>query len=87
MAESEGEHNEGQDSIHGGNNHQLESTLAKMANYFERQEGRFDRGDRMMTEVPDDVALERFQKFKPPRFSGELGEDVAKKWIEAIEDI
>ena len=37
---------EGQDSVHGGNNHLLESTLARMASYFERQENRTDRGER-----------------------------------------
>ena len=40
MSEASGEPSEGQDSVHGGNNHLLESTLARMANYFERQEER-----------------------------------------------
>ena len=48
---------EGEDSVQGGNNHQLESTLARMVSYFERQEGRMiDRGRDSM-EVPNDVAL------------------------------
>ena len=87
MAKSGDEHNEGHDNIYDGNNHQLELTLAKMANYFERQEERFDRGDRIMTEVPEDVALERFQKFRPPKFNGKGGEEIAEGWIESMNDI
>ena len=51
---------EGQDSVHGGNNHVLESILARMASYFKRQENKTNRGERSTTEVPEDVALERF---------------------------
>ena len=88
MADSRSRSPEGQDSVQGdNNNHLLESTLARMANYFERQEGMLDRGERIVTDIPDDVALERFQKFRPPRFSGEMGEEVAEKWIDAMEDI
>ena len=71
MANSRSRLPEGQDSVQGdNNNHLLESTLARMANYFERQEGRLDRGERIATDIPNDVILERFQKFRPPRFSG-----------------
>ena len=82
-----------QESNQGANNdHDLESTLARMANYFERQEERQNRNGRnggrvTPTEVSDDVALERFQKFKPPRFSGEMDEETAERWIESMEDI
>ena len=41
----------------------------------------------MPTEVPDNFALERFQKFKRPKFSGEKDEEVTEMWIEAMEDI
>ena len=63
MAESPFGIPKGENSVQCGNNHLLESTLAKMASYFERQEGRLDRGERFLTEVPNDVALERFRKF------------------------
>ena len=89
MAESRGETVEGQGSSQGGNNnnHQMESTLARMADFLERQENRRNESDHTSSEVPNDVALERFQKFRPPKFNGEMGEEMAEKWIEAIEDI
>ena len=93
MSEASGEMNEGQESTRGANeNHDLESTLARMVNFFERQDGRQNGnggngGRTVPTEVPDDVALERFQKFKPPRFSGEKDEETAERWIESMEDI
>ena len=40
MSEASGERSEGQDSVQGGNNHLLESTSARIANYFERKEER-----------------------------------------------
>ena len=40
-----------------------------------------------MSEVPDDVALERFQKFRPPIFNEEMGDEVAEKYIETMEKI
>ena len=46
-----------------------------------------DMSSQTLFEVPDDIALERFQKFRPPKFNGEVGEEMAKKWIEVIEDI
>ena len=84
MSEASGEQSEGQDSVHGGNNHLLESNLARMANYFERQEERQNEGrgneNRVNTTmVPEDVTLERFQKFKPPRFNGEKDEETAER--------
>ena len=89
MAESRGETVEGQGSSQGGNNnnHQMEFTLARMADYLERQENKRNESDHTSSDVPDDVALERFQKFRPPKFNGEMGEEMAEKWIEAIEDI
>ena len=78
MSETSGERMDEQGSNQGEyHNYDLESTMARMASYFERQErqngngGNGGNGGRFTpTEVPDDVALERFQKFKPPRFSG-----------------
>ena len=87
MAESPVNSTEGENSVQGENNHVLESTLARMTNYFERQEGGFDRGERFPEEVPNDVALERFHKFRPPRFNGTGGEEKAEKWIDAMNDI
>ena len=40
MAESPFGTPDGENSVQGGNNHLLESTLARMTSYFERQEGR-----------------------------------------------
>ena len=40
-----------------------------------------------MSKVPDDVALDRFQKFRPPIFNGEMGDEAAEKWIETVEKI
>ena len=77
---------EGEDSVHSGNNHQLESTLARMASYFERQEGRVNDRERDSIEVSIDVTLERFHKFRPPRFSGAGGEESTKRWIDAMND-
>ena len=77
---------EGQDSVQDENNHLLESTLSRMANYFERQEGRMERGEKAK-EVSEDLALERFQKFRPPKYNGKGGEESAEKWIEAMDDI
>ena len=58
-----------------------------MASYFERQEDRVnDRGWYSM-EVPNDVTLERFHKFRPPKFSGAGGEESAERWIDTINDI
>ena len=79
MADSRSEIIEGHDSVQGGNNnnHQLESTLARMVDYFERQEGRMDRIDQTTSDIPDDVALKRFHKFRPLG----LMEKVERKWL------
>ena len=37
--------------------------------------------------MSDDVVLERFQKFRPPTFNGEMGDEVAENWIETMEKI
>ena len=80
MAESRDETIEGQGSRQGeNNNHQIKSTLARMADYFERQKGRLGQGDRTATEVSNDVALERFQKFRPSRFIENDGEEMVEK--------
>ena len=71
----------------GENNYVLESMLARMASYLERQEGRKNRGERATAEAPNDVALERFHKFRPPRFNETGGEQEKEKWIDAMNDI
>ena len=63
-------------------NNPLVMTLTQIAEYFKRQEARAET-----LEISEDVALERFQKFGPPRFNGEGGEEIAEKWIEGMEDI
>ena len=62
MAESRDETIEGLDNRQRGNNnnHQLESTLARMTDYFERQKNRRNESDHTLSDVPDDLALERF---------------------------
>ena len=42
---------------------------------------------RTIIDIPDDVTLEMFQKFRPPTFNGEMGDEIAKKWIEAMKKI
>ena len=63
-------------------NAQLATALTQIAEYFKRQETRNE-----ILETSQDIALEHFQKFGPPRFNEECGVEMAKKWIEAIEDI
>ena len=87
MAESLVNSTEGENSVQGENNHLLDSTLARMASYLERQEGRRNREERATAKVPNDIALERFQKFRPPRFNGMGGEEEAERWIDAMNDI
>ena len=61
--------------------------MARMADFFERQGNRWNENERVTTEVTDDVALERFQKFRPLIFNGEKDDEVAKNWIETMEKI
>ena len=87
MADSQYGSPEGQDSIHRGNNKLLESTLARMASYFERQENMTNGGEQSTTEVLEDVALKRFQKFYPLRFNEKERKEIAEGWIESMNDI
>ena len=61
--------------------------MARMASYLERQEDRRDRGERATAKVPNDIALERFQKFRPPRFNRTGGEEETERWIDTMNDI
>ena len=70
---------EGEGSAQGNNNQQLDSTLTRMADFFDEQRNKWNGNDRSTSEVSDDVALERFQKFRPPIFNGEMGDEVAEK--------
>ena len=63
-------------------NAQLVMTLTQIVEYIKRQKTQAEN-----LEISEDVALERFQKFEPPRFNGEGGEEIAEKWIENMEDI
>ena len=87
MAESPVNSTEREKSVQGKNNYVLESTLARMTSYLERQEGRRNRGERATAKALNDVALERFHKFRPPRFNGTGREEEAKRWIDAMNDI
>ena len=60
-----------------------------MADFFEDQRNKWNGNGngKSTSEVPDDVALERFQKFRPPIFNEEMGDEAAEKWIETIEKI
>ena len=77
----------GEGSAQGNNNQQLDSTLARMTDFFDEQRNKWNENDRKTLEVPDDVALERFKKIRPPIFNGEMGDETAEKWIETIEKI
>ena len=88
---------EGQGSAYGGdnnndnnnNNHNgaLEMAMIRMASYFERKEERMNHRVLATGDVTDDIAFERFQKCRPPKFSGEYGVEAAERWMTAIEDI
>ena len=54
-------------------------TLTKITEYFEKQETRIGRLEQPNLETADDVALERFQKFHPPKFDGEPDEEKTKR--------
>ena len=80
MADSRSETPKTQNSVHGENhNNQMESTIARMVNNSERREERSIRNEWIPYETLNHVALECFQKFKPPRFSGEMGEEIAER--------
>ena len=86
MSTSRNENMEGEGSTQGNNNQQLDSTLVRMTDFFDEQRTKWNGNHRTMSKVPDDVALERFQKFRPPTFNGEMGDEVAKKF-ETMEKI
>ena len=58
-------------------NAQLLAALTQMTEYFEKQDTRIGRLEQPILETADDVALERFQKFRPQ----DLMENVKKKWL------
>ena len=58
------------------------TVLAQMVEYFKRQENRAE-----VLEIANDIVLQRFQKFNPPKFSREANVKMAEKWIEVMEDI
>ena len=78
----------GQGDMQGGNNNPLlESIFVGMAECFGRPEIRERWNKQATLDVPDDVALVRFQKFRPLTFNGEGGVEEAEKWIEGMEKI
>ena len=80
MADSGNERAEEQGRMQGENNNPLlESIFVGMAEFFGRPEIREKWNDRTTLDVPDDIALERFQMFRPPTFNGERGVDEAEK--------
>ena len=83
MSTSRNDNMEGESSAQGNNNQQLDSTLARMADFFDEQRNNWNGNDRSTSEV----ALERFQKFRPPIFNGEMGDEIAEKWIESMDKI
>ena len=62
MVDERDETVEGQGSTQGEDNRDqsLETTLARMVDFFERQGNMWNENERATTEVTDDVALERF---------------------------
>ena len=85
MATQGNANNEGESS--NNNNQQLDSTLARMAKFFDEQRIRWNGGGRAGAKVTNDLASERFQKFNSPKYDGEPSVEVAEKWIESIEKI
>ena len=69
------------------NNPLLESIFIGMAEYFGRPEIRERWNKQTTLDVPDDVELVRFQKFRPLAFNGDGGVEEAEKWIESMEKI
>ena len=72
--------NEGETS--NNNNQLIDSAFARMAEFFVDQRNQWiDRGGRVEggAEVTHDKALERFQKFNPPKYNGEPGVEIAEK--------
>ena len=65
----------------------LEDAFIRMTNCIERLEERMDRRGPGNHEGADGVIFERFQKCRPPKFSGENGSEEAEKWITALENI
>ena len=79
---------ERQDDMQGGNNNPLlESIFVGMTECFGRPEIRERWNKQTMSDVPNDVVLVRFQKFRTPTFNGEGGVEEAEKWIEGMEKI
>ena len=68
-------------------NAQLVTALTRMTEYFEKQDARIGRLEQPILETAEDVALERFQKFSPPKFDGDPDEEKAERWMETLEDI
>ena len=72
--------NEGEASNNNNNNPVLDSTLAGMVEFFDDQRNRWnERGGIARVEVTDDMALERFQKFNPPKYNEKPGVEAAEK--------
>ncbi len=61
--------------------------MERQESRMERQENRNERREPNTLEMSDDVALERFQKFHPSKFNGEVGEEEAERWMETMSDI
>ena len=56
--------------------------LQQVAAVITRNEGQGQDVPRRVE--PEDVALERFQKFRPPKFNGKTRDEGAERWLENI---
>nr|XP_027098878.1 uncharacterized protein LOC113718157 [Coffea arabica] len=72
----------------GGN--QVATTINRMTDLLARlvdQQGQVPGNQQRDPEVGEDRALDRFQKFAPPKFLGGPEPEIAENWFEQMEDI
>ena len=69
---------------------QMATAIQQMTNILARlvdQQGQIPVNQPQNPEIGEDRALEKFQKFVPPKFLGEPDPDIAEQWLEAMINI
>ena len=69
---------------------QMATAMQQMTNILARlvdQQGQMAVNQPQNPEIGEDKALERFQKFAPPKFLGGPDPDVAEQWVETMVNI
>ena len=69
---------------------QMATAIQQMATILTRlvdQQGQMPVNQTQNPEIGEDRALERFQKFNPPKFLGGPDPDIAEQWVEAMVNI